>query len=190
MTDPAIDADLPDGVHATALTAHLTIVWADLPYSACPYCGEPLGGYEVTRCPVLLSGDGDGTLLEVNGEHCCGVWLPVTWATVERGERLTDVARQVADGLAERIARVRAARRAELADDLREALARFAEPLDDGETLDDRADEVTVREDTPGVQVDRTRDPWEWQAWDLDPAGRGEPGDHDITVYAHDLAAN
>jgi hypothetical protein len=87
------------------------------------------------------------------------------------------VAGQLADDLTTERERIRARLRA----DLRDGLARLAEPLADNESVDDRAAEVSSGTETePGLCFEDGQ----WMAWDYDPAGSGGP----LTVYASDLA--
>jgi hypothetical protein len=209
---------LPAGVHAAVLTGRdvvtgeplaRAVVWADGIESTCPQCGQPVGMLE-ELCPVVLNcGAGlGGQLLDRDRRHGCGLWLAVSWQEVVAaredtdpagevapgilGEAVLDAARELADQRRQQIAQARAATTERLRADLAEALARLGEPLQDGETPQDRAEEVSTGSEVvpgvyrePGVPGDAEGDPGGvWVAWDYEPGGT-DP----ISVYATDLTA-
>jgi hypothetical protein len=166
------------------------VVWADRPYDCCPRCGEPVN--RVVDCPVgLNTGAGQGGRLEEwSKQHGCGRWLAVTWWEVTgsgaAGEVTPDdvvaAATELAASLAGAIDKERGRLRAKLHRELAWASARLAEPLEDGETFEDRAEEVrTGSKIDPGVYQEGGT----WCAWDYDPDGSGDP----ITVYAQKVTA-
>lgn len=191
---------LPAGTHATVLAGRdvvtgedlaYPVVWADRSYGACRRCAQPVA-WEVD-CPVVLNvGAGQGGAIEpLSQQHGCGEWLSVDWTELDQGASEADVvaaAGRLAAGLAAEIDTARASVRAGLCRDLEGALARLAEPLGEGETPEDRAEEVCSGSDTgPGVYCEGGR----WVAWDYDPAGIYRP-DADsacdtITVTVEDL---
>lgn len=165
------------------------VVWADRPHDRCPQCGQPVP--VDPDVPVILNaGAGQGgQIMEVSQQHGCGYWLSVDWTEVtRRGADPTDA--DIADAAAElthrrqqAIAEARQEIEARLRRDLAAALARLAEPLDAGETAEDREDEVTNGDElTPGVCYDGT----EWIAWDCPPVADGH--DETVVVAASDLA--
>jgi hypothetical protein len=184
MTDTTT-LNLPAGTHATTLHARdvvtgetLTevVVWTDLSSGRCPRCDQPVR--REPDCPLHLNGGaGQGGALETwDHMHGCGQWLePPSEAvrgTGENGEVTEEDVLAVARGLAERLAEAHDERRAKIRRRLRreltDALARLAEPLDDDETTEDRAEEVRSGDDMqPGVY----HDGHQWVAWDFDPAG-------------------
>ncbi len=92
-------------------------------------------------------------------------------------------ARQLADRRATEIGAQAESIEKDLRDDLRKTLAALAEPLADGETMDERIEELSSGSETaPGVYCD---DDGRWQAWEHDPASEFGAT---ITVYADDLA--
>lgn len=191
--------DLPEGIHAAMLTGRdvvtgedlaYPVVWADRAYGTCPRCGQPVARI-VEDCPVLLdTGAGQGgQIQELDKQHGCGEWLDVDWQEVQACEAaggitaddVTAAAGALAAGLAAEITAERDRIRARLRADLRDALRRLAEPLEPGETPEDRAEDAgTGSEIDPGVCVEDGK----WFAWDYDPAGGPEP----IIVHASDLA--
>lgn len=185
--------DLPAGTHARLLTGRdvvtglqlaYPVIWADRPYDRCPRCDQPVARV-VDQCPVTLdTGAGQGGRIgEWDQQHGCGEWLGVAWAEVDGDPTEDDVvtaARQLAEGLAEAIAGQRASVRARLAQDLREAMGRLAEPLEDGETAEERAAEIrTGNEVESGIYLEDGS----WVAWDYAPAGDGDT----IAVHEADL---
>jgi hypothetical protein len=191
---------LPAGTHAAVLTGRdvvsgeqlaYPVVWADRAYAACPLCGQPVARV-VEECPVLLDTGAcqGGRIEEWSKQHGCGEWLPVDWDQVPAGDPVSDVteddvvaaARMLAARLAGAITAERGRIRERLLAELRDVLRRLAEPLEDGETSEDRAEQVgTASEASPGVY----EEDGEWIAWDYDPAGNSET----IAVDASDLAA-
>jgi hypothetical protein len=191
--------DLPAGTHAAVLHGRdvvtgdqlaRLVVWADRPYDRCPGCDEPVS--RVVECPVgLNTGAGQGGRLEEwSKQHGCGEWLAVDWEEVTSSAATGEVttadvvaaATELAASLAAAIDKERGCLRARLREDLAWALARLAEPLADGETSEDREEEVrTGSEVDPGVY----REGDGWLAWGYDPDGSGDP----ITVHAKELTA-
>jgi len=193
--DYQVTVKLPPGIHAEILAGrdivtggHLAyaIVWADRVGDTCPQCGQPVARV-IDRCPVLLdTGAGQGGAIEEwSKQHGCGEWLSVDWFTAAdtSGAAISLCAEALAVAHAEEIRDGRQKIRRRLERNLREALARLAEPLENGETAEDREHEVTTGgEVEPGV----FREGSGWLAWDYDPAGDEEG----ITVRASDLAGS
>lgn len=179
------------------------VVWADRPYSDCPLCGQDIGVEEA--CPVALNtGAGQGGQIEEwDKTHGCGYWLSVSWreVTAPAGRDTTDddqedqedeevapgigeddvltVARELAADREQQIAAEQKKIRGKLRKELAASIARLGEPLGDGESLEDRADEVTTGSETePGVYCDGGQ----WLAWAYEPVD-SDP----ITVDASDL---
>jgi hypothetical protein len=196
-----IDAlELPLGTHAIVLTGRdvvtgeqlaYPVVWADRSDSTCPRCGQPVAQV-VAECPVgLNTGAGqDGQIEELSQQHGCGEWLSVDWAEVSATGPLVDpteddvlaTARELAARLADDLTTQRERIRARLRVDLRDGLARLAEPLAEDETAEDRAAEVSAGNETePGLYLEDGQ----WLAWDYDPDGSGDT----ITVYASEITA-
>ncbi len=191
---------IPAGTYAAVLTGRdvvsgeqlaYPVVWADRPHDTCPRCGHPVARM-VEQCPVMLdTGAGQGgQIQEYSKQHGCGEWLSVDWDEVRTDDRLADLtgvdvvaaARALAARLAETIASERVCIRGRLGEELEDVLRRLAEPLEDDETAEDRADEVrTGSEVEPGVY----QEDGEWVAWDYDPDGSGDT----IAVNQSDLAA-
>jgi hypothetical protein len=192
--------DLPTGTHAAMLGGRdvvtgeqlaRTVVWADRPYDRCPRCREPVNQV-VVDCPVTLDTGAcqGGQLEEWDKQHGCGEWLAVDCQEVTGGGATGDVtsddvvvaATKLAASLAEAIDHERHHLRAGLRRDLAWALARLAEPLQEWETPEGRAEEARTGDElNPGVyQEDGT-----WLAWAYDPDGSGDP----IVVTVQHLTA-
>jgi hypothetical protein len=183
-----LDLDLPDGIHATVLRGRdpngtmlaVPIVWADRITDRCDQCGEPIAKV-VEGCPAVLDAEAcaGGQLESTDLQHGCGNWLSVDWREADI-DQVTAVAKEMAadrkreiDAEHERIER-------RLRRDLTAAMARLSEPLDAGETAEERADEVTTgSEIEPGIYHDADQ----WLAWDYDPASEGDT----ITVTADEV---
>ena len=214
---------LPRGTHAALLTADdivtggeitALIVWADRPYDACPNCAQDVER-EVEGCPVeIYPGAGaGGAIREWSKQHGCGEWLDVNWREVqhedgdeEAREALMAAADELATGLTREVTGAREALERGLRSELRTALARLADPLDPGETPEDRIVQIKTGSDMdPGVcfevpdnaQVDGADEeyvyalahPECWSAWDYDPEGRaGRDAAEPIIVTPADLA--
>jgi hypothetical protein len=190
--DPAT-LDLPPGTHATALGGRdvvtggwlrYIVVWADRPYDRCPRCGQTVARV-VEGCPIHLNtGAGAGGALEpMSQQHGCGEGLSVDSRELggdATADQVLAAAAELAQGLAEEIDAERGTMRDRLAEELRNILAREIEPLDDGETLEDRREELRSGDEmNPGAYHDGQQ----WSAWDYDPDGSGDP----VIVYADDL---
>ena len=186
--------DLPPHVHATVLTDRdvvsgedlaYPVLWCDRVYGVCPRCDEPVD--REPDCPVLLNtGVGmGGEIEEISQEHGCGDWLPVTWAELPAGadaEAVEAAAEKMAAQFCLERDDERARIRVQLTKMLRKGLARLAEPLEDGETIEDRRSELGDDDDTePGLFFDNGQ----LTAWDYDPDGSGDC----IKVSESDLAA-
>lgn len=164
-------ADLPTGIHhqvlrgtdpmGTAVEAH--IVWAERTEDHCPRCHQPVD--VDPGCPAVLDAKAcqGGQVLTRDMAHQCGEWLSVPWAAVEGPGDIAETAAQLAAERESAAAAAVEAIRDALRVDLRDALARLGEPLEDGETRDDREDEVaTGSEMYPGVWQSS---PGVWEAW-------------------------
>lgn len=178
---------LPPGTHAATLTDRVpgttmdlgwVVVWRDHEYDRCPRCHQEVPREE--PCPVVANGC---QLESYNLQHQCGEWLGVDWVDLgddPAEDAILAAARRLAASLADAIVEARARLEKSLRADLGEALARLAEPLDDGETMDDRADEVATGSETePGVMKDADG----WSAWDYNPDGSGDP----VVVWPADV---
>lgn len=98
-------------------------------------------------------------------------------------DQVLAAARELADRRAVEIGTQATSIENDLRADLRAALAALDEPLADGETMEDRIEDVSSGSETePGVYCD---DDGRWQAWEYDPASEFGAT---ITVYADDLA--
>ncbi|GAA4209042.1 hypothetical protein GCM10022252_74970 [Streptosporangium oxazolinicum] len=161
---------LPAHVHSADLSGpndrnvpvSLFVVWADRPYRLCPVCGE---GVQVeTGCPAVMD-PSTGEAESLDQKHGCGEWLITRWIGVDSLEGIPEAAEQLAAEHADDVAKGRAEAEAELGDELREAMARLAEPLDEGETIADREAEITTgRDDMPGIY----KEDGQWVAWAYD----------------------
>lgn len=192
MPEPKFTLDLvadqlPPNVHAKLLQAcdpqgvdvANVLLWIDRPFNTCPRCGQPIDQDLTGQPPATL--DNTGLTMAFSQQHGCGEWLTVDWddtdtddATVEGV--LAAAAKLVADRDAE-IVKLRAAVTATLDLQLRDAAVRLAEPLEDGETFEERLEDVcTGNEVEPGVFMDGDV----LAAWAYDPAGDPEP----IRVHA------
>jgi hypothetical protein len=188
--------DLPRGTHAAVLSGRdvvtgerlaYPVVWADRPYDTCPGCGQPVNRV-VERCPVVLNPGAaqGGRIEEWDKQHGCGQWLSVAWQRVggRSGETteqdILDAAGQLADVLAEQVDAAYTRLKARLSADLAEALERLAGPLRDGETHDERVEQLrTGSQIEPGIDIDQGT----WLAWDYHPDGSGDV----VTVTDADL---
>lgn len=189
--------NLPRHIHATVLTGTdvttgeqlaYPVIWADRTERNCPRCDQPI---EVeVPCPVMLdTGAGQGgRVTDLSQQHGCGEWLGVSSATFDEFDTTQQIeaeAHVLAEARAEEINGEREYMRRRLGAYLRTSLQLRAEPLEDGETQEDRDDEVTTGgEYSPGVYHDGTQ----WVAWDYDPDPDGDETDV-ITVTAKDLEA-
>lgn len=191
--------NLPKGTHAAVLTDRCKatgidlaypIVWADRPYRECPLCGQTIDQV-VSDCPVILDAGAGGAILEWDKKHGCGEWLFVDWRELDEDATDDDVlaaAEKLANDRREEIQEGCRKIEAQLREDLAAAVARLAEPLEPGETREDRLEQVrTGNEIQPGVYLDGADLDGEGGylvAWDYHPDG-GE-GDT-ITVTVDDL---
>lgn len=190
---------LPPHTHAQLLTARDVVdgsqlthvaVWADRHYDRCPRCHQHIN--IDPGCPVILNaGAGQGgATQETSQQHGCGYWLNVLFDTVAVDDdddtavvehRILDAAKDLATGRGARIEAARDNITAALREDLAAAIERLGEPLEDGETREDREREVLGGTETePGVY----REAGEPRVWAYGPVDDGDP----IIVTAADLA--
>ncbi|MEE1737007.1 hypothetical protein PUR49_10905 [Streptomyces sp. BE147] len=169
-----------------ALWSPMIAVWTDRAGVNCPQCFQPVRQDMTDHCPVPLD---QGELRLLDQTHHCGQWLDVTYAEVrgtgDGGEiTVADIertARTLAERLSDERAHLRDRRTTRLRRELQAALVRLAEPLGEGETTDDREEEVSTGTDVePGVFREHGD---EWQAWDCDPVELHET----LAVYEEDL---
>jgi hypothetical protein len=193
---PSNDIELPPSTHVTTLTGidvvtgedlSYTVVWADRPYHDCPRCYEPVGE-TVDGCPAYLNtGAGaGGTLQDQSPQHGCGLRLAVDWTHVEPAsdEAVLGAAEELAQRRTGAVDDRMKAIEQELRTQLAAALARLAEPLMDGETVDDREYEVRTGGDaTPGIYRDSDGT---WLAWDYSPVD----AETTVTVFDTDLVGD
>ncbi|MGW2654363.1 hypothetical protein ACWC1D_12015 [Streptomyces sp. NPDC001478] len=140
--------------------------------------------------PVQLN---RGNLDPFSQQHGCGQWLDALWEPV-RGvgggyEATPDGVLRVAAELLERLNSARRARRerirACLRMELTAALHRLDEPLKEGDTPEERAEEVTTgNEIEPGIYRDG-----DWLIWAYDP-GEADIDAAIITVLASEVRAH
>lgn|GEM_PF-2292074 len=184
-TAEAVAAELPAGLHMERITEtdpttreemSAWVVWADRA-DRCPRCPQPVdrdGG-----CPAVLDQTGDPEPLR--NEHGCGEWIEPVWDSCADPRGLAETVARVHARYREAVVVAERRIRADLADDLSRALARLAEPLEDGETRDQREAEVGSSGSEPGIYQS---DDGTWLAWDYHPYRDGEQ----ITVTVPEVA--
>lgn len=187
--------ELPAGTHAAVLRdvgnsgpyPPQIVVWTDRPYQACPLCRQPVQP-DMSGHPLQLNG---WFVEPFSQQHGCGQWLDFRWEVVagtgDGGQETADdvlrLAEELAGALEESSGHEREQTRRRLRGELGAALERLAEPLEEGQTPQDRAEEVrTGSASDPGVYCDGGQ----WLAWDYGP---GDAEDL-VEVFEHEVSVD
>ncbi|MFD7861512.1 hypothetical protein [Streptomyces sp. NPDC059783] len=189
---------LPEGTYAKVLH-DLTgspqereaqiVVWTDRPYAVCPRCDQPVTHDLSQAAPVQLR---QGELEPFDQQHSCGLRLAVLWegvrGTDDHHAVTPDDVLCVARELSEALTATRQSRRdtilSRLREELTEALQRLNEPLAEGETLEERAEDVrTGSETAPGIYLEDGH----WIIWAYDPGRPGGSEDDLVVVHETEL---
>lgn len=197
-----LELALPEHTHAAQLHSHdpatrlpvaRIVVWTDRARASCEDCLAALA--RSPACPVTLN----GRQLQEWSQQCgCGTWHAVRWDVVPSEPE--DITREQASVVAETLRAEfdqevhdeRAAVRARLIRELREAQAAWEAPLAPGETFEQRERALTGGELVDDGSICLELDDGEWVAIALDPtqsAGSpNAPAPEDIVVRARELA--
>lgn len=151
------------------------IIWTDRAESRCYRCDQEIGKEE-NECPVQINNE---QIEEFDRQHSCGAWLAIDWfALPPTGdeEYVLMIAKNLVEDLEEEKQRIRSARKNDLECVVDVAVVRLNEPLEEGETISDRVDEITITSSCgEGVTIDK-EDPLRITSWSRDPVGEDSEG--------------